>query len=520
MEFETRQRAGVKTPTLLDALIPIAFLVVSIVTAVVIYGDDSIGGPVQVAMCFSAVIAGLIGFKNGFTEPELAKAAVDSVASAMGAIFILLAVGALIGTWNLSGTIATMAKYGIEFVNPAFFYVTAAIICAVIALVVGSSWTVMGTIGVALIAISESLGVSPAIAAGAVISGAYFGDKMSPLSETTNLAPAVAGTDLYTHIRAMMPTTIPSITIALGIYLVIGLTSNPVGVVAADAEVGGINDAFRTGFVPLLPLVVVLILSVKKIQPVVAILSGALAGGLVAVLWQPSVVREFADGGPLPMLKGVWSAMATGFTADTGSDRLNELLSGGGMESMLGTIWLIIAALAFGGIMNHCGLLGKLIEPLRRRANTDRRVMGATGATGIGINVVAAEQYMAIVLTGNVYKEDFEERGIAPQSLSRQIEDTATVTSVLVPWNSCGAYASGVLGVSTLIYFPFAFFNWINPLISFGYAALGKQIIKVPPGTEFAPVPAVVEMYGVEEVDVADQLPAEGIPEDIPDDEK
>lgn len=514
MQTVTRS-GGTRPPTLLDALIPLVFLVVSIVTAVVLYGDDSIGGPVQVAMCFSAVIAGLVGFKNGFTEPEIAKAAVDSVSSAMGAIFILLAVGALIGAWSISGTIATLARYGIEFINPTFFYVAAAIICALISLVVGSSWTVMGTIGVALVAIAESLGVSTAMTAGAVISGAYFGDKMSPLSETTNLAPAVAGTDLYSHIRAMMATTIPSITIALGLYLVIGLTSNPLGVVAAEAEVGGIDEAFRTGLVPLLPLLVVLVLSVKRVQPVVAIVAGALAGCLVAILWQPSVVRAFVDDSslatPLVMLKGVWSAMATGFVADTGSDRLDDLLSGGGMESMLGTIWLIIAALAFGGIMNHCGLLGKLIEPLRRGADTDRKVMGATGATGIGINVVAAEQYMAIVLTGNVYKQDFEERGIAPQSLSRQIEDTATVTSVLVPWNSCGAYASGVLGISTLAYFPFAFFNWINPLISFLYAAAGRQILKVPPGTEFPPAPAVVDIYGVEEVDVADQLPGDGL---------
>ncbi|MCB0915295.1 MAG: Na+/H+ antiporter NhaC [Actinobacteria bacterium] len=487
-------------PSMLDALIPLIFLVVAIVVAIVIYGDGAIGGPVQVAMFASAAVAGLVGWKNGHTEPEMAKAAVDSVASAMGAIFILFAVGALIGTWNMSGTIATLADYGIRFLNPSLFYVTAAIICAVIALGVGSSWTVMGTIGVALIAISGPLGLSAAITAGAVISGAYFGDKMSPLSETTNLAPAVTGTDLYTHIRAMMATTIPSIVIALVIYLFIGLGTDVSTALPESLAVGGIEEYFRTGLVPLLPLVVVIVLAVRKVPPVLAILAGALVGGLVAVIWQPSVVTAFAGGsGPLAMLEGVWTAMANGFVADTGSEQVDELLSGGGMESMLVTIWLIMAALAFGGIMNHCGFLAKLIEPMRRRANNDRKAMIATGTTAIGINVVAADQYLAIVLTGNVYKEDFRKRGIAPQSLSRQVEDTATVTSVLIPWNSCGAYAAGVLGVTTFAYLPFAFFNWINPLVSFLYDALGWQIHKVPADQTYPETPEEVEFYSVEE---------------------
>lgn len=500
MDLDKMPRQTIPEPSMRDALIPLGFLVVSIVTAIVIYGDGAIGGPVQVAMFLAAAVAGLVGWKNGHREPEMAKAAVDSVASAMGAIFILFAVGALIGTWNMSGTIATLADYGIRFLSPSLFYVTAAIICAVIALGVGSSWTVMGTIGVALIAISGPLGLSPAVTAGAVISGAYFGDKMSPLSETTNLAPAVTGTDLYTHIRAMMATTIPSIIIALVIYLFIGLTTDVASALPEEMAVAGIAEAFRTGFVPLIPLVVVIALAVKKVPPVLAILSGALVGGIVAVIWQPTVVSAFVGGtGPLAMLEGVWTAMANGFTANTGSEQVDELLSGGGMESMLVTIWLIVAALAFGGIMNYCGFLARLIAPIRRWASNDRKAMIATGGTAIGINTVAADQYLAIVLTGNVYKEDFEKRGIAPQSLSRQVEDTATVTSVLIPWNSCGAYAAGVLGVATFAYLPFAFFNWINPIISFVYDALGWQIHKVKPGQGYAAAPEEVEFYGVEE---------------------
>ena len=502
-----------RAPTLADALIPLTFLVVSLGAAIIIYRDDAILGPVQVALFLSAAVAAQVGYKNGHSVSDLSKAAVDSVAAAMGAIFILFTVGALIGVWNMSGTIATLTDWGIRVLSPDFFYITAVVICAVVALAVGSSWTVMGTIGVALVAISDALGLSPAIAAGAVISGAYFGDKMSPLSETTNLAAAVAGTDLYRHIRAMMATTVPSIVIALGIYLVIGLSARPEGSIAVETGLEAIEEAFAIGVVPVLPLVVVIALALRKVPPTLAILAGALTGGLVAVIMQRDVVLDFVDdpslATPVALLKGVWDAMATGFVADTGSPALDDLLTGGGMESLLVTIWLIITALGFGGIMNHCGFLAKLIEPLRRRARSPRGLQGATGTTAIGINVVAADQYLAIVLTGNVYKGEYEQRGIAPRTLSRQVEDTATVTSPLIPWNSCGAYAAGVLGVATLAYLPFAFFNLINPVISFIYAALGWQIHRVEPTEEFAPSPHDAQFYGVDGGH-ADEVPSDG----------
>jgi NhaC family Na+:H+ antiporter len=480
MDARTDQGRAQRAPTLGDALIPLSFLVVSLGFAVVIYRGDAILGPVQVSLFLSALVAGLVGFKNGHSVEDLSKAAVDSVASAMGAVFILFAVGALIGTWNMSGTIATLADWGIRILSPNFFFVAAAVICAVIALGIGSSWTVMGTIGVALVAVAEALGLNPAIAAGAVISGAYFGDKMSPLSETTNLAPAVAGTDLYTHIRAMRLTTFPSMLIALGLYLLLGLRADPVGAFDLDAGLSAIEEIFRIGVLALIPLAVVIVLAVRKMPPTLAITAGAITGGLMAVILQPQVVRDFVGDDtmatPVVMLKGVWDSMATGFVLDSGSPALDELVSGGGMQSMLNTVWLIIVALAFGGIMNHCGLLATLIEPLRRRTSSDRGLLVATGTTAIGINVVAADQYLAIVLTGNVYKVEYAQRGIAPQTLSRQIEDTATVTSPLIPWNSCGAYASGVLGVATVAYFPFAFFNLVNPILSFTFAALGIGI--------------------------------------------
>ncbi|MGA7688513.1 MAG: Na+/H+ antiporter NhaC [Jiangellales bacterium] len=513
MDAKTSPARTPRKPSLGDAVIPLVFLVLSLVLAIWIYGDEAILGPVQVALFLSAAVAAQVGYKNGHTVADMSKAAVDSVASAMGAIFILMTVGALIGTWNMSGTIATMTDWGIRVLSPDFFFVTAAIICAVVALGIGSSWTVMGTLGVALVAIAEALGLNPALAAGAVISGAYFGDKMSPLSETTNLAAAVAGTDLYKHIRSMMATTIPSIVMALAVYLVLGLQAKPEGAIAVETGLETIEENFSIGVLPLVPLVVVIVLAVRKVPPTLAILAGALTGGLVAILLQPDVVRGFVADDSLPtpvvMLKGVWDAMATGFVADTGAPGLDDLLSGGGMESMLVTIWLIITALGFGGIMNHCGFLAKLIEPLRRRAKSDRGVMAATGTTAIGINVVAADQYLAIVLTGNVYKQEFADRGIAPQTLSRQVEDTATVTSPLIPWNSCGAYAAGVLGVATFAYAPFAFFNLINPVLSFVYAALGRQIKRVPLHSSAAQSPHDAQFYGVSGQH-ADEPPEDG----------
>ena len=514
MDTHRGARREPREPSLGDAMIPVTFLVVSLGCAVYLYGDDAIFGPVQVALFLSAAVAGQVGYKNGHSIADVSKAAVDSVASAMGAIFILLAVGALIGTWNMSGTIATLSDWGIRILSPNFFYITAAAICAAIALGIGSSWTVMATMGVALIAVSEALGLNPAVAAGAVISGSYFGDKMSPLSETTNLAAAVAGTDLYKHIRAMMVTTIPAIIIALGIYLLLGFRATPEGAVEVGVATRTIEGAFNVGILTLIPLAVVVVLAVRRIPPTLAVLAGALTGGLVAVILQPDVVRNFVGDTDLGtfwvMLTGVWDAMANGFVADTGSEPLDELLSGGGMSSMLNTIWLIMTALAFGGIMNHCGFLSKLIEPLRRRARSDGGLMAATGTTAIGINVVAADQYLSIVLTGNVYKHEFEERGIAPQSLSRQVEDTATVTSPLIPWNSCGAYAAGVLGVATVAYFPFAFFNLINPVISFIYAALGKNIAHVEAHSHFPDAPHDADFYGVAGQH-ADEAPASGL---------
>jgi NhaC family Na+:H+ antiporter len=501
MTEQEKMEREITPPTMLDALIPIGSLIVLLALAIIIYGDEGTSGPIQVALIICTLIAGLIGLKNGHGWEDMGHAAVEGISTAMGAIFILLAVGALVGTWMMSGTIATIVYYGVSFINPNWFYIACLIICAVLALSIGSSWTVVGTLGVGLMGIASVLGVSPEMTAGAIISGSYFGDKMSPLSETTNLAPAVAGTNLYTHIRAMMWTAVPSILIALIAFGIIGLRTVPDVPLDLTQVLIVLESIYNIGVLTLIPLLIVLLMSFRRISAFPTIMVGALVGGLTAIVLQPEIVLEFANdpslSTPVAMLKGVWSAMATGFAIDTGYEGLDSLFSRGGMASMLGTIWLIISAMAFGGVMEYVGLLERLLQPIVNRANSDRSIVAATGLTSIGMNIVAGDQYMAIVLPGRMFRELYEERGIAPETLSREIEDTGTITSPLVPWNSCGAYMSATLGIATLAYFPFCFFNLANVVISFAYALTGFQIRHVEPEQKIVPAPEQVALYGV-----------------------
>jgi NhaC family Na+:H+ antiporter len=499
---DSERAVTIRRNSLWAAYTPVIMLVVLIVLAFFLYGDEATGGPVQVALLFIAILSGWIGIRHGHKPKDIFQGAIDSVTTAIGAIFILLAIGALIGTWNMSGTIATLTDYGIRFISPTFFYIAVVGVTALIALSIGSSWTVVGTLGAALVGIGIALGLSAEITAGAVISGAYFGDKLSPLSETTNLTPAVSGTDLYTHIKLMTRRTIPSITVASVIFFFIGLRAQPEGGFDLTEATDAIEEAFNIGLIMLLPLLVVILLAIKKVQPSVTILLGALTAGIIAVIFQADVVLAFVNEPDLPdalaLFKGVWSAMATGFVADTGFPGLDDLLSGGGMESMLNTVWLILSALAFGGVMAVTGQLGRIIEPLRERAKSDSGILVATGVTAIGINLVAADQYLAIVLTGTSFREEYEERGLAPEMLSTTIEGTATVSSPLIPWNSCGAYMSASLGVATFAYLPYAFFNLIDITFTFLFAILKINIKHVTPDEELPPAPEQVRLYGID----------------------
>ena len=492
---------SIRPPSYLDALIPIFVLIILLASAVYLYGADGTSGPIQVALMLSMMGAGLVGLKNGHKWEDMGKAAVDGISQAMGAIFILLGVGALIGTWTMAGTIATIVHYGVQFLDPNWYYLACVVICGVLALSIGSAWTVAGTLGVGLIGIANLLGVSPEITAGAVISGAYFGDKMSPLSETTNLAPAVSGSNLFTHIKNMLWTTAPSIVIALVIFGIIGLRGVFSSPLDLTVVLEAIESIFNVGLLTLVPLLVVLIMSLRRNAAFSTILVGALVGGLMAVILQPEVVLAFVNdpslSTPVTRAKGIWSAMATGFVVESQYEGLNELFSRGGMSSMLETVWLIISAMAFGGVMEYTGLLARLIQPILKWAQGDRRLLVATGLTSIGINLVAGDQYMAIVLPGRMYRDIYNEKGIAPETLSRQIEDTGTITSPLIPWNSCGAYMSATLGIATVAYLPYSLFNLINVAISLIYAAVGFQIKRTRPGEAIEETPDKATLYGI-----------------------
>jgi Na+:H+ antiporter, NhaC family len=467
---------------LLDALLPVVVLIGLIALTIALFGVGATDGPLQVALLLSASFAGLMALKNGYTSAAVADAAIGGVTTAMGAIFILLAVGALIGTWNMAGTIPTVVDYGVQLLNPSIFYVTTAIICALVGLVTGSSWTTAGTLGVAFVAMAKVMGVSEEIAAGAVICGAYFGDKMTPLSETTILVPKLVGGGLTVskHVRNMFWTAGPALGISLVVFLVLGLNANASSDVSTDQALAVLRSVFDTSAVNLLPLVVLIVFTVRKVPPFLAILGSALFAGILACFTQWPVVKAFVDDPSLGVVatgvKGVYAAMATGYVSKTGNPVIDQLFSRGGMTSLLTTVWLVLAALSFAAIMEHAGFLARLLQPVVARARTRGQLVLAVNASGVGLNVVAGDQYVADVLPSRMFHEEFERRGLAPQVLSRAVEDSGTVTSVLVPWNTCGAYISGVLGVSTASYLPYCFFNILSPVLDVVYGFLGFKV--------------------------------------------
>ena len=479
-----------KAPSLLDALIPMIFLIGTLSLAVYIFGEDASWGPNQIALTFSSLLVAIIGLKNGHSWQDMSNGVGKSINQALPAIFILLAVGALIGTWVMSGTVTTMIYYGLQLLSPKIFYPTVVIVTAIISASIGSSWTTVGTIGVGLIGIAKGMDMSMEITAGAIISGSYFGDKLSPLSDTTNLAPAVSGSNLYDHIKHMLWTTIPSIAIALIVFTLIGLNATvSADMSIKDATLSAIDEHFNTSIWLLVPVLIVIVLAVLKLRPFPTILLGAIAGGIFAVIFQAEQITQFVNrpdlSEPLVMIAGVWKAMYTGFTTSTGFETLDQLVNRGGMNSMLEVIWLILSALMFGGVMEETGMLKKLVTVLLKMVRGTGSLIMTTILTSFGINVIASDQYMAIVLPGRMFKMEYERRKLAPENLSRSLEDAGTITSPLVPWNTCGAYMAGTLGVATVAYLPYAFFNLINPILAiilgftgFSIKKLDKQTVK------------------------------------------
>lgn len=474
-----------REPTLLDALIPLVALVGLIGGSIALFGLDALNGPIPAALVICAMIAMIISLKNGHPWDDVQAATSRAMSSITAAIFILLAVGALIGTWCLAGTIPTLVYYGIKVLSPGWYYAASALICAVIALSIGSSWTTAGSIGVGLVGIAAMLGVSTAITAGAVISGAYLGDKLSPLSETSIMSAQMVDVNIYVHIKQQAWTSIPAFVIAFVLFFILGLRTPSNAGPDTAIELKELDQVFNITVWNLLPLVVLVVMSIRRMPAALALMAAALLAGVMAVITQPDVVRVFAGAPGANLaeagLRAAWRAIARGFWIDSGYADIDRLLSRGGMYSMLLTLWLIMGAVTFGTLLEEFGLIKRLIDPMVRAAKSTGLLFLTVFASAFGLNIVAGDQYIALVLPARTFRAEFAKRGIHPTALSRLCADSGTVTSPLVPWNSCGAFMSAVLGVSTWAYLPFCFFNIASPLLSVLYGFTGFRIERIRP---------------------------------------
>ncbi len=462
-----------------EALIPVIALIAMLAFNVFVFGDDALSGSNQFILLLGGAVAAIVGYFNKVQYNKMIDEVANNVQSTTGAILILLMVGSLAGTWMISGIIPTMIYYGLQILNPTIFLAACVIICSVISIATGSSWTTSATVGIALIGIAEALDISVGMTAGAILSGAYFGDKLSPLSDTTNLAPAMAGTDLFTHIRYMLYTTVPTITITLIIFIIIGLNLDISGDTDTSAILSSIESSFTISpWLFIVPLVVILLI-VKKTSPLIALLIGTLLGAAAALIFQPDLVAQIAGVKNLDFIsgyKGIMQAITVETSVVTDNEDLNDLFSSGGMAGMLGTIWLIICAMVFGGIMEAIGALATISRALLNMFHTTFGLFASTVFSCLALNATASDQYLAIVVPGKMFAKAYKDKGLAPENLSRTLEDSGTVTSVLVPWNTCGAYHSGVLGVPTLSYAGYAFFNYLSPFMTLLFAAFSIKI--------------------------------------------
>ena len=474
-----------KLPSLGLSFVPVFALVGLLAADVIAFGEDSSYGANQIAMLLSALVAGAIGMFQGTKWDTISEAMSKSVAQTTEALLILLMIGALSGTWLLAGIIPAFIHYGLQVLEPNLFLFAACIICGVLSLATGSSWGTVGTIGIALIGIGTALGLSSGWIAGAIISGAYFGDKMSPLSDTTNIAAAVGGTDLFTHIRYMMITTIPSLVIALLVFLIVGF-----GGTATD---GNFEASFATELgeavfgtfnihpgLFVAPLAVLLMIA-RKVPAAAALFIGAILGALKAIVFQPDVVADLSTLGAdasygMMAFQTSIQAMALETQIVTGSDLADKLLNSSGMAGMLNTVWLILCATVFGSVMQATGMLQRITQAILSGVQSTFSLVARSVGTCLAFNVLASDQYLAIIVPGNMLKDAYEEQGLAPENLSRTLEDSGTVTSVLIPWNTCGVAQSGILGISTWTYLPYCIFNWVSPIMTLAIAASGFKI--------------------------------------------
>ena len=462
-----------RTPSLGISLTPVIILIASLFYTIVV-----LGGSGHIPLIFGAIVAAVISAGVlGMPWPDIQKGMTKGIIAALPAILILIIVGLLIGVWISSGVVPVMIFYGLKILAPGYFLVATCLICSVISLATGSSWSTAATVGLAMMGVGQALGIPPGMTAGAVISGAYFGDKMSPLSDTTNLAPAVAGTELFTHIRHMVYTTVPALIISLIIFTIIGIVRPASGSVETSdylLMLSTLSESFNLTPWLLIAPVSVLFLVWKKTPALPALVVGVVVGALLLLVFQ----REAGEGAA-SLIGRLVDSLYTGYVSETGVETVDELLTRGGLSYMMDTIALIMVALAFGGIMEASGMLERLAAAVLKLARSTGSLIAVTVFSCFGMNALASDQYLAIIVPGRMYRGAYLKRGLHPKNLSRALEDSATLTSPLIPWNTCGAYMSGVLGVSSFVYLPFAFLNLLSPLISMFYGFTGITIEKI-----------------------------------------
>ena len=464
-------------------MLPLIFLVTllsfNLYANVFIYDADPLAGSSQFILILSGAFAGMIGHRYNISYKDVISSISNSIKSVTPALIILLWVGALAGTWMISGIIPSMVYYGLKILDPNIFLPACIVICSIISVATGSSWTTSATVGIALVGIGKALGIPAGMVGGAVIAGAYFGDKLSPLSDTTNLAAAVSKVDLFKHIKYLTYTTIPSISITLIVFIVLGIYQTSNGVTDNSFLIETIENTFNISLILFIVPIIVLIMIVKKTPPIKALTIGTLLGALFAILFQPQIINELSDSSNTTIIasyKVVIDTITSNVSITTESEILNELFSTGGMIGMLNTIFLVIATMIFGGSMDAIGAIKSISKALLNWADNIFKLFASTVASCLALNLTASDQYLSIVVSGKMFEKAFEDKGLAPENLSRTLEDSATVTSALIPWNSCGAYHSSVLGVSVGEYFIYAIFNWISPFMTLIYAALRIKI--------------------------------------------
>ncbi|MEN8776921.1 MAG: Na+/H+ antiporter NhaC family protein [Polaribacter sp.] len=479
IDIEGQKMIDNKELNLLESLIPVVILMCLLAYNIFFVKDQEWFGAYtnQYILLMGALVAAAVGFFNKISVGNMIAEVWENWKSVFVPIMILFLVGALAGSWLVSGIIPAMVYYGLQVLSPEIFLPATVIIAAIISIATGSSWTTSATVGIALVGIGSALGISPGMIAGAVISGAYFGDKMSPLSDTTNLAPAMAGTDLFTHIKYMAITTVPTILFTLIVFAFLSSTIDTKG----SADISNLLVTIDTTFYisPWLFIVpgVVIAMILLKTKPLIALGAGVILAAVFAFIFQSDVLANLSE----TKFTSIINAILTDTSIETDNDKLSELFSSGGMKGMLWTIFLIICAMVFGGVMDAIGALAKITKSLLAVASSVFGLFASTVVSCLGLNAIASDQYLAIVIPGKMFKKAYEDKGLAPENLSRTLEDSGTVTSVLIPWNTCGAYQSGVLGVSVADYFVYAIFNYLSPFTTLLFAALNikiKQLVK------------------------------------------